>query len=104
MRLVDCGVELSGNLAIFLIGRDEGCDGDGGRVGEEFGDLVSPESSFLLHTAGFWTGSLVFKTQRTYLSDPPDVLIPVLLAEPEILVQAEAHVVAIEPVCSKTEM
>ena len=33
------GVQLAGLLAVGLVGRDEGGDGDGGGVGEEFGDL-----------------------------------------------------------------
>jgi hypothetical protein len=34
----------------------------------------------------------------TYLCYPPDVLVPVLLGEAQVFVQAEAHVVAVETV------
>lgn len=40
----------------------------------------------------------------SYLSNAPDVLVPVLLAEAEILVQPKAHVVAIETVCSEAQV
>jgi hypothetical protein len=33
------GVQLAGLLAVRLVGRDEGRDGDGGAVGEQLGDL-----------------------------------------------------------------
>jgi hypothetical protein len=33
------GVEVTGCCAVGFVGGDEGCDGDGGGVGEEFGDL-----------------------------------------------------------------
>lgn len=39
-----------------------------------------------------------------YLSDTPDVLVPVLLAETEVLVQSEAHVVAIKTVGSEAQV
>ena len=40
----------------------------------------------------------------TYLSDTPDVLLPVLGRETKVLVQAESDVVAIESVGLKTEV
>jgi hypothetical protein len=40
----------------------------------------------------------------TYLSYPPDVLIPGLLVEAEVFVQTEAHVVAIETVCGVSKV
>lgn len=33
------GVQLTGEPAVGAVGRDEGCDDDGGRVGKELGDL-----------------------------------------------------------------
>jgi hypothetical protein len=33
------GVEITGELTVGLVGRDKGGQGDGGRVGEELGDL-----------------------------------------------------------------
>ena len=39
-----------------------------------------------------------------YLGDAPDVLVPVLLAEAEVLVQSKAHVVAIETVRSEAQV
>ena len=41
---------------------------------------------------------------KSYLSDTPDVLVPVLLTEAKILVQAEAHIVAIETVGSEAQV
>jgi hypothetical protein len=40
----------------------------------------------------------------TYLSYPPDVLIPGLLVEAEVLVQTKAHIVAIETVCGVSKV
>jgi hypothetical protein len=79
-------------------GRDEGCDGDCGRVGEELCDLV----------VGLVVGSGVCKEAsqlgRPYLSNTPDVLVPVLLAEPKVLVQSKAHIVAIETVGGEAQV
>lgn len=63
-------VQTAGGVAVGLVGRDEGGDGDGGAVGEELGDL----------------------------GDAADVLVAVLLAEAEVFVETEAHVVAVEAV------
>lgn len=38
---------------------------------------------------------------QTYLSDTADVLVPVLFGEPEVLVQAEAHIVAVQSVAGQ---
>lgn len=40
----------------------------------------------------------------SYLGDAPDVLVSVLLAEPEVLVQSEAYIVAIETVGGEAEV
>lgn len=40
----------------------------------------------------------------TYLSNAADVLVAVLLREAQVLVQAEAHVVAVEPVRGQAEV
>ena len=63
-------VQLTGQVAISSVWADEAGDGDGGGIGEEFGDL----------------------------GDTADVLFPVLGRETEIFVQAEADVVAIEAI------
>jgi len=62
-------VQLASGIAVGDVGRDEGGDGEGGRGGEELGDLA----------------------------DATDVLVAVLLAEAEVLVQAHADVVAVKP-------
>lgn len=64
------GVEVAGELAVGAEGGDEGGDGDLGAVGEQLGDLA----------------------------DAADVLLAVGVAEAEVLVQPEAHVVAVEAV------
>lgn len=64
------GVQLAGDLAVGPVGADEGGQGDGGAVGEQLGDL----------------------------SNAADVLVAVLLAEAQVLVQTEAHVVAVQTV------
>lgn len=64
------GVQLTGDLAIGLVGGDEGGDGDGGGVSKELGDL----------------------------GDAADVLVTVGLGKAKILVEAEADVVAVETV------
>lgn len=54
-----------------------------------------------------WVACACFGTRlqrRTYLSNAPDVLIPVLLAESKVLVQPEAHIVAIETVGSEPKV
>jgi hypothetical protein len=40
----------------------------------------------------------------TYLSYPPDVLVPVFLRESKVLVQTEAHIVAVETVCAVAQV
>lgn len=40
----------------------------------------------------------------SYLCDPPDILIAICLRETQILVQAKAHIVAVETVRSDAEM
>lgn len=64
------GVQLARHVAVSPVRRDEGGDGNGGRVGKELGDLTNAA----------------------------DVLVAVLLGEAQVLVQTEAHVVAIETV------
>lgn len=68
--LTAVGVEVTGDLTVRPVGGDEAGDGDGAAVGKELGDL----------------------------GDTADVLVAVLLAEAEVLVQAEAHIVAIQTV------
>ena len=110
-------------LAVCLVRRDEGSDGNGGRVGKEFRDLstwgyqlawlhyllflfpliglqlarsrrnvngVRMPNAFAIEV-GKWV-------RRAYLSDPPDVLVPALLVETQILVQTESHIVTIKSV------
>ena len=57
-------------VPVLDVRRDERGDGDGGAVGEELGDLC----------------------------DAADVLVAVLFAETQVLVQAEADVVAVQAV------
>lgn len=48
LAVLGVGVEVTGDLAVGLVGGDEGGKGDGGAVGEELGDLlrrVSQEAS-----------------------------------------------------------
>lgn len=74
--LVGLGVQLSRKIAVGAVGRDEGGDGDGGRVGKELGDLT----------------------------DAADVLVAVGLGEAQVLVEAEAHVVAVEAVGGEAQV
>ena len=41
---------------------------------------------------------------KTHLCYPPNVLIPVLLREAQVLIEAEADIVAVEPVRREAEM
>ena len=41
---------------------------------------------------------------KTNLTDPPNVLISVLLTKPQILIQTKAHVIAIQTVCCETQV
>lgn len=63
-------MELARQLTVLAIGRDKRGDGDGVAVREQFRNL----------------------------RDAPDVLIAVRLAEAEVLVEAEADVVAVQSV------
>lgn len=74
--LVGLGVQLARKIAVGAVGRDEGGDGDGGRVGKELGDLA----------------------------DAADVLVAVGLGEAQVLVEAEAHVVAVEAVGGEAQV
>ena len=89
-------MELTGLLAVGLVGRDEGGNGNGGAVGEELGDL------WALGSAIACSGGR--SRNRTHLCYPPDVLISALLVETQVLVEAEAHVVAIKTVCGEAEV
>lgn len=40
----------------------------------------------------------------THLCYPPNVLIPILLGEPEVFVESEAHIVAVETVRREAKM
>lgn len=70
------GVQLAGDLAVGLVGRDEGGQGNGAGVGEQLGDL----------------------------GDAANVLVAVLFAEAQVLVEAEADVVAVEAVGGQAEV
>ena len=63
-------MQLARGITVCTVGRDERCDGDGGAVGEELGDLC----------------------------DATDILGAVLLAEAEILIKPEANVVTVETI------
>lgn len=69
-------MELASDLAVLSVGRNERGDGDGSGVGKELGDLT----------------------------DATDVLIAVGLGEAKVLVQAEAHVVAIKTIGGEPQM
>lgn len=64
------GVQVARDLAVSNVRRDEAGQGDGGAVGEQLGDL----------------------------GDAADVLVAVRLREAQVLVEPEAHVIAVEPV------
>jgi hypothetical protein len=66
-------VKCTSLIAVGAIGRDEGCDGDGARVSEELGDL----------------------------GDSANVLLTILGAEAQVLVQTEADIVAVQTVGSE---
>lgn len=70
------GVQIAGDLTVGAVGGDEGGEGDGGAVGKELGDL----------------------------GDAADVLVAVGLGEAEVLVEAEADVVAVEAVRGEAEV
>lgn len=65
-----------GQITVGAVRRDEGGDCDGGGVGEQLGDLA----------------------------DAADVLVAVLLGEAQVLVEAEADVVAVEAVGDQAEV
>lgn len=63
-------VHLAGQVAVRPVRADEASDGEGGRVGEQLG----------------------------YLGDAPDVLLAVLGREPQVLVQPEPDIVAVQSI------
>jgi hypothetical protein len=69
-------VQVTGEVTVCPVGGDEGGDGDGGGVSKELGDLANAT----------------------------DVLVAVLLREAEVLVEAEADVVAVEAVGGDAEV
>lgn len=69
-------MQVAGDLAVGLERGNEGSQGDGGRVGKQLGDLA----------------------------DSADVLDAVLVGEAEVLVEAEADVVAVKAVGGQTEV
>ena len=69
-------MQATGQFPILPIRTDEAGDGNGGAVGEEPG----------------------------HFGDAPDVLVAVAFAEAEVLVEAEADVVAVEPVGGQVEV
>jgi hypothetical protein len=93
-------VEIARLLAVFLVGGDEGCDCDGGRVGEELGDLYV-EWWWL---AFFQRLYLRLAQESMYLCYPADVLIAVLLGEAKVFVQSKAHIVAVKTVRAVAEV
>lgn len=84
------GVKVAGDLAVGFVGRDEGCKGDGGGVGEKFGDLVvATLASRRVRLRGYI---------GTYLSDSSNVLYSILGREAQVLVQAESDIVTVQSV------
>lgn len=69
-------VELAGDEAVCPVRANEGSDGDGGRVGKELGDLC----------------------------DAANVLVAVLFGKAQVLVQAEADIVAVEAVGGEAQV
>jgi hypothetical protein len=69
-------VQVARLLAIGLVRRDKRRNGNGGRIRKKLGNLCYP----------------------------PDVLVPVLLGEAQVLVEPEAHVVAVEAVRGVSEV
>lgn len=100
-RLVGLGVvvEVTGDLAVGLVGGDERGKSDGGAVGEELGDLSYVSEQIFSTLCNFPSCKLL-----THLSDTPNVLLSVLGREAEVLVQAEPDVVAIESVGLETTL
>ena len=90
-------VEFTGEGAIAAVGRDEGRQGNCARIREEECDLLQEA----VISTEFNGGD---RAIAIHLSNPPDVLPSILLAETEILVQPEAHIVAIETIGGKTEV
>jgi len=87
-------VEVTGDLAVCPVGRDEGGDGDGGGVCEELGNLDSERVHKLDYTQRI-SFVEIDEMHYTYLRDSPNVLIPALLVETQVLVQAKAHIVSV---------
>jgi len=48
--------------------------------------------------------SSLLRRHHTYLRYPPNILIPVLLGEAQILVEAEAHIIAVKTVRSVSKV
>lgn len=48
--------------------------------------------------------SIPFTKPKTYLSNPSNIFIPILLTEPQILIQPKPHIITIQPVRRETEV
>jgi len=96
-------VEVARDRTVGFVRGDEGCYGDGGGVGEELGDLWRVGWSVYLTATIILFSLRGLKTRRqcTHLRDTSDVLVTVLLAETQVLVQPEAHIVSVESVYSQ---
>ena len=92
---LDFGVEVARDLAVGFVGRYEGGQGNGCGVGEEFGDLGMSLSAI---------ASPQDSNEVPYLSNPPNVLFTVFGREAQVLVQTEAHIVAVQSVCRKAKL
>ena len=76
------GVELTRDLTICDIRGDEGCNGDGGGVCEEFCYLSRMLAIFFLYKCSLSIYFLIgrnLRIVRTYMSNSSDVLIAILL-------------------------
>jgi hypothetical protein len=101
-------MEIAGCGAVGLVWGDEGCNGDCGRISKEFGDLK--KVMLVHHVAHVWRAQASrLRHARdlhkdTHLCYPPDILIPVFLGKTQVLVETEAHIVAVKAICCKSKM
>ena len=87
-------MEVSGDLSVCDVWRDEGCERDGRRIGKQLRNLI---------TQLFNKGSGEFP-ELTDLCDSSDILVSVFLGEPQVLVQPKSYIVSIQTICGKVQM
>lgn len=102
-------MQLAGEGAVRSIGGDEGRQGCGAGVGEEECDLFAQKNqkAAVSHHVSKRKKKLAKKAILLlfiYFRNPPNILPAILLAKPQIPIQTETHIIAVEAVSGKPQV